>query len=127
MRPEQLQNFSTQAIKETGDSETSDSGVENQGGSELDESQPIEDIEGEEKETALDCPTPNEGGIWSTRPLLDKDNMTHQKISEIVQQTFGLESLTPLLSTVQNNLETDHKYSTKKWTGTQPKVRQVWM
>jgi hypothetical protein len=126
-RPELLQSFTTQAIKETTDSETSDSEGEDQVGSELVESPQVEDIEGEEKDKAFESPPPNEGGIWGTRPLLDKDNMTHQKISEIVQQTFGLESLTPLLSPVQNILETDPKYSSKKWTGTQPKVRQVWL
>ena len=126
-RPELLQSFTTQAITETTDSETSDSDGEDTVGSEVDESPQVEDIEVEEKDTALDSPPPNEGGIWGTRPLLDKDNMTHHKISEIVQQTFGLESLTPLLSPVQNILETDPKYSSKKWTGTQPKVRQVWL
>ncbi len=86
-----------------------------------------QDVEEGQKEMDLSSSPPNEGRIWGTRPLLDKDNMTHQKISEIVEQTFGLDSLTPLLRTVQNILETDERYSTKKWTGTQPKVRQVWL
>jgi hypothetical protein len=75
----------------------------------------------------ISSPLPNEGGIWGTRPQLD--NMTHHKIAEIVQKTFGLlvDSLTPLFSTVQNSSETDDKYTTKKWTGTQPKVRQIWL
>jgi hypothetical protein len=83
---------------------------------------------GETGRTSLrNSPTPNENGIWGTRPLLDKDKMTYQNISEIVQQTFGPESLTPLLSSVQHILATDAKYTSRKWSGTHPKVRHVWL
>jgi hypothetical protein len=83
---------------------------------------------GESGRTSLrNSPIPNENGIWGTRPLLDKDKMTYQNISEIVQQTFGLESLTPLLSSVQHILATDAKYTSRKWSGTHPKVRHVWL
>ncbi len=66
----------------------------------------------------LPPPTKTEFGAQD-RPLLDKDKMTYQNITEIVQQTFGLESLTPLLSSVQHNiLATDAKYTSRKWSGT---------
>ncbi len=63
----------------------------------LDDGQSIDD-------SGVSSPAPHEYGIWGTRPLLDKDNMTHQNISEIVQQTFGLDTLTPILSSVQHIL-----------------------
>ena len=122
---EHVQGFSTQAITDCNEDEAYSADhfqLES-------ESQHSPDEEGSVKSsgTGISSPTPNEGGIWGTRPQLDKDNMTHQQIAEIVQKTFGVDNLTPLFSTVQNILETDENYTAKKWTGTQPKVRQIWL
>ncbi len=45
----------------------------------------------------ISSPEPHEHGVWGTRPALDKDSLTHQKIDEIVHRIFGLESLTPIM------------------------------
>jgi hypothetical protein len=74
----------------------------------------------------VSSPTPNQYGVWGSRPalLVDKDSLTHEHITEIVHNVFGLESLTPIMSEVQRLLDKDDKYITRKWTGTKPKVRQ---
>ncbi len=119
-----MQGFPTQAI-----TEYDEDGEVSEGHSDLESEGQLSDVQGSENGSVSEIisPPPNEGGIWGTPPQLEKDNMTHQKISEIVQKTFGLDSLTPLFSTVQSILETDDKYTGKKWTGTQPKVRQIWL
>lgn len=75
----------------------------------------------------ISSPEPHEYGVWGTRPALDKDSLTHQKISEIVHRIFGLESLTPIMRGVQTALDTGENYISRKWTGTKPKVRHNWM
>jgi hypothetical protein len=118
---EHVQGLSTQAITDYNeDSEVSEGDLDLDSDSQL-----SPDVEGSVQSSGSEISS--QGGIWGTRPQLDKDNMTHQTIAEIVQKTFGLDSLTPLISTVQNILETDEKYTAKKWTGTQPKVRRVWL
>ena len=75
----------------------------------------------------VSSPTPHEHGVWGSRPALDKESLTHEQITGIVHNVFGIESLTPIMSEVQRLLDKDDKYITRKWTGTKPKVRQQWM
>jgi hypothetical protein len=123
---DQLLGFSTQPIPTL---DNIDDTSKEQAESESEESQNEEDLDDGQSsdDSGISSPAPHEYGIWGTRPLLDKDNMTHQNISEIVQQTFGLDTLTPILSSVQHILATDTKYSSRKWSGTHPKVRHVWL